>query len=97
MREHRYFVYLLASKPWGTLYVGVTNDLIRRVTEHREGKVPGFTKTYDVKRLMWFEECRDIGDAIAREKRLKAWRRRWKCALIEEKNPHWEDLYPSIL
>src|SRR4051812_11157002 len=96
MREHRYFVYLLASKPWGTLYVGVTNDLARRIEEHRNGEVPGFTQKYDVKRLVWWEEYRDIGEAIAQEKRMKAWRRVWKCKLIEEKNPRWDDLFPAV-
>lgn len=92
-----YFVYLLASKLHGTLYVGVTNDLIARVHQHREGEVPGFTATHAVHQLVWFEEHRDIDEAIAREKKLKRWRRDWKIALIEEGNPHWEDLYPKLL
>ena len=96
-RERRYFVYLLASKPQGTLYVGVTNDLLRRAVEHRDGQVPGFTSKYDVKRLVWFEQHGRIEDAIAREKRLKRWRRDWKIALIEEGNPHWHDLLPGLI
>src|ERR1051326_8328017 len=96
MREHVYFVYMLASREQGTLYTGVTNDILRRVEEHREGRVSGFTKKYGVKRLVWFEIHDDIHDAIAREKRMKRWRRDWKRALIEEGNPHWLDLYPGL-
>ena len=95
--ERIYFVYLLASKPYGTLYAGVTNDLVARVHQHREGEVPGFTKRHGIKRLAWFEEHRDVNEAIAREKKLKRWRRNWKIALIEEGNPHWEDLYLKLL
>ena len=97
MRDHVYFVYMLSSKPQGTLYIGITNDLLRRVTEHREGLVPGFTKKYGVKRLVWFERHGDIRGAIAREKKLKRWRRDWKRSLIETDNPHWADLYPGLL
>jgi putative endonuclease len=97
MRNHEYSVYLLASKPHGTLYVGVTNDLIGRITEHREGLVPGFTKKYDMKMLVWFEQHGDIAEAIAREKKLKKWRRDWKANLIEHDNPHWIDLYPALI
>ena len=81
-REHLYFVYILASRRNGTLYVGVTNDLVRRIFEHREGKVEGFTKRYEVHRLVCFERHGDIQEAIAREKRLKRWRRDWKIELI---------------
>ena len=97
MREHIYFVYMLASKEQGTLYTGVTNDILRRVEEHRKGLVPGFTKKYSVKRLVWFESHEDIREAIAREKKIKRWRRGWKRSLIEESNPHWLDLYPGLL
>ena len=96
MREHIYFVYMMASKPQGTLYVGMTNDLIRRAYEHREGLIPGFTKRYGVKHLVWFEVHGDVNEAIAREKRLKRWRRDWKRSLIEADNPHWSDLYPGL-
>jgi putative endonuclease len=96
MRDHRYFVYMLASKSQGTLYVGVTKELARRVTEHREGAVSGFTKKYGVHRLVWFEEFGDIHEAIAMEKRLKRWRRDWKRSLIENENPHWADLFPAL-
>jgi len=95
MRDHLYFVYMLASDHYGTLYVGVTNDLGRRVCQHREGLVPGFTKKYGVKMLVWFERHGDIREAIAREKTLKRWRRDWKISLIEADNPHWTDLSSS--
>lgn len=96
MRDHAYFVYMLASGRYGTLYIGVTNDLLRRVTEHREGLVPGFTRRYGVKRLVWYEQHADIRDAITREKTLKRWRRDWKIALLEAENPHWTDFYPAL-
>ena len=91
-----YYVYILASAKNGTLYVGVTNDLPHRTWEHREGKVPGFTKKYGVKLLVHFEEFGDIGFAIDRETRLKKWKRRWKIELIEKTNPNWTDLYPML-
>ena len=94
--EKSYFVYILASKRNGTLYIGVTNDLLRRVWEHREGIVPGFTKKYDVKMLVHFEEFGDVGVAIQRETRLKKWNRQWKIELIEKSNPDWRDLYETI-
>ncbi len=81
------YVYLLASKPRGALYIGVTSDLVRRVYEHTEGVVDGFSKQYDVKTLVYFETFDRIEDAILREKRMKRWRRDWKIALIEESNP----------
>ena len=97
MRERTYFVYMLASKPYGTLYIGVTNDLIRRVWEHRQSIIEGFTKKYGVKMLVWSEPHGDIHGAIAREKRLKRWRRDWKISLIEADNPRWADLYPGLV
>jgi putative endonuclease len=87
---------MLASGHYGTLYVGVTNDLLRRVTEHKQELVPGFTRRYSVKRLVWYEQHADIHDAIAQEKRLKRWRRDWKITLLEMENPHWIDLYPAL-
>jgi putative endonuclease len=91
-----YYVYILASRRNGTLYIGVTNDLIRRVWEHREGLIAGFTKKYAVKMLVYYEEHGDIGFAIQRETSLKRWRRNWKLDLIEKTNPDWLDLYPRI-
>lgn len=91
-----YWVYILASRPRGTLYVGATNDLLRRVTEHREGLVPGFTKDYGVKMLVYFEEYGDVEAAIQREKKLKRWARAWKIDLIRSKNPDWRDLFADI-
>lgn len=92
----RYFVYILASKRNGTLYIGVTNDLVRRVFEHREGTGSDFTSRYAVKRLVHFEEATDIRAAIQREKTLKHWPREWKVALIEQTNPDWNDFYDRI-
>ena len=86
-------VYILASRHRGTLYVGVTSDLGRRIGEHRSGLVEGFTKRYGVHRLVYAEEHADIRDAIQREKQIKGWRREWKVRLIEADNPEWRDLY----
>jgi putative endonuclease len=91
-----YYVYILASKKHGTLYVGVTNDIVRRGYEHRTKAVGGFTKRYDIDKLVWFEIYDDAISAIAREKELGKWRRDWKIRLIEEENPGWVDLYPGI-
>jgi len=90
-------VYILTNSPNGTLYVGVTNDLVRRVWEHRTAAVSGFTKRYGLKRLVYYESHDDINAAIAREKHLKKWRRSWKIELIERENPRWNDLYDSLL
>ena len=91
-----YYVYLLASKKHGTLYLGVTNDIVRRVYEHRTKAVPGFTSRYDIGKLVWFEIHDTAEAAITREKELKKWRRDWKIRLIEESNPEWADLYHGI-
>ena len=91
-----YYVYLLASDRNGTLYIGVRNDIVRRVFEHKSKVVPGFTKRYGVDKLVWFEVYDDPTSAITREKELKKWRREWKVRLIEEQNPQWIDLYPQI-
>jgi putative endonuclease len=91
-----YYVYILASKRNGTIYVGVTNDLARRVWEHREGLVDGFTKTYGVKRLVHYETFDDINAAIQRETRLKKWNRQWKIDLIQTRNLLWGDLYDTL-
>jgi putative endonuclease len=90
------YVYILASKKIGTLYVGVTSDLVRRVFEHREGFVAGFTKTHGIKMLVHFEIYENIEEAIRREKAVKKWNRAWKIELIEQTNPDWTDLYPEI-
>jgi putative endonuclease len=90
-----YYVYLLASRRCGTLYLGVTNDLIRRVYEHRIKAVPGFSAQYGVDRLVWYEVYQDALTAIAREKEIKKWRRDWKIALIEADNPDWNDLFEA--
>ncbi len=94
--ERYYWVYILASMIGGTLYVGVTNNLVRRVYEHRNDLVAGFSKDYKVHKLVYFEPHTDIEAAIRREKRLKRWNRAWKVRLIEEQNPNWDDLYPKI-
>ncbi|GLR89101.1 GIY-YIG nuclease family protein [Bradyrhizobium iriomotense] len=96
MGGRRYYVYILANKIGGTLYIGVTNDLIRRVAEHKLKLIESFTKDYDVVKLVYFEQFDDPENAIKREKRLKKWKRDWKIALIEKGNPDWNDLYPGI-
>ena len=97
MHAHVYYVYILASCRNGTLYVGVTNDLVRRVGEHRSGLIPGFTADYGVTTLVWFEKHQYVDKAIVREKRLKRWRRAWKLELIEAGNPQWRDLYEDLV
>ena len=94
--ERAYCVYIMASQRNGTLYVGVTGDLARRAYEHREGLKPGFTATYSVKRLVWYEHFPTADEAISSEKRIKRWRRRWKLELIERVNPSWADLYEML-
>jgi putative endonuclease len=91
-----YFVYILASRRNGTLYVGVTNDLARRMSEHKSKLVPGFTRKYRVDKLVYFEEYPSILEARARERALKRWGRAWKLALIEEMNPQWRDLSEEL-
>lgn len=90
--EKTYFVYILASKRNGTLYVGMTNDLLRRVSQHKHNAVPGFTKKYNVKNLVYYESTSDVHAALTREKQLKKWNRTWKLRLIESKNPTWQAL-----
>ncbi len=90
------YVYILASRRNGTLYIGVTSNLLRRVSKHREGLVGGFTRVYGVKMLVYFEEMDSIVAAIQREKTLKHWVRRWKLNLIESRNPDWRDLWEDI-
>jgi putative endonuclease len=95
MRDH--YVNILASGRNGTLYIGVTNDLVRRLHEHRTGASDGFTKRHAVTHLVWYEVTPNIEAAIRREKRLKEWQRAWKIDLIEADNPTWRDLYPDLL
>ena len=94
---NRYFVYMLASQRNGTLYVGVSNDLLRRVWQHKQGTADGFTKRHRVNLLVWFEETASVEAAIQREKQLKKWRRQWKLELIEASNPYWRDMYADLL
>jgi len=91
-----FYVYLLSSKPYGTLYVGMTRDLVKRVWEHKTKAVPGFTQRYGVDRLVWFERHSSVTAASARERQIKEWKRAWKIELIEQDNPHWIDLYSSL-
>jgi putative endonuclease len=92
-----FWVYILASSPGGTLYVGVTNDLIRRVFEHREGLVRGFSKKYGVKTLVFYEQHATAAAAIQREKNIKHWPREWKIELILRLNPEWRDLWEDVV
>jgi putative endonuclease len=94
--EKQYFVYILASKRNGTIYTGITSDLAKRVFEHKEGKIEGFTKEYGIKILVYYEAHATPEEAIQREKRIKKWNRAWKLELIEGMNPLWDDLYPTI-
>jgi putative endonuclease len=91
-----YYVYILASRKDGAIYIRVTNDIVRRIYEHRIKAVPGFTSKYNITRLVWFEIYEDPISAISREKELKKWKRDWKIQLIEAQNPQWNDLYESI-
>ena len=95
--DHHYWVYIVASGPCGWLYVGMTNDLIRRIGEHRHGQIDGYSRERGTDRLVWYEHHRYVDQAILREKRIKRWLRPWKFALVEEINPHSTDLYPALL
>jgi putative endonuclease len=90
-------IYILASRRNGTIYVGVTSDLVKRVWEHKNNLIEGFTERYGVHRLVWYEVHESMQSAIQREKQLKQWKRRWKLELIEDANPEWLDLYPTII
>ena len=92
-----YYVYIMTNKPNGVLYIGMSNDLIRRVFEHKNHSLKGFTDDYNLTRLVWFEQTGDVMSAIAREKQLKNWHRDWKIELIENMNPEWNDLYEAIV
>ena len=93
----RGYVYILANKPFGTLYIGVTNDLNRRVFEHRKGVASVFTKRYRITMLVWYEEWPTVPDAIQRETSLKRWKRNWKIDLVNATNPEWKDLAPGLV
>lgn len=92
----QYYVYILASKRNGTLYIGVTGDLVKRVYEHKQNDVEGFTKQYKVHNLVYYDTYGDVSEAILREKQMKKWNRQWKINLIEKHNPQWVDLYQEI-
>ena len=94
---NQYYIYILASKKNGTLYIGVTNDLVKRVYEHKQKEIEGFTKKYGVDKLVFYEEAGDVNAAIAREKQLKKWNRPWKIRHIEKENPNWTDLYFDLV
>jgi putative endonuclease len=91
------YVYILASKPFGTLYIGVTNDLARRVYDHRQGAASQFTRRYGVTMLVWFEQYQTVPEAIQRETSLKRWKRDWKIDLVNQTNPDWRDLYSTLI
>ncbi|MBX9591815.1 MAG: GIY-YIG nuclease family protein [Hyphomonadaceae bacterium] len=92
----QFAIYILANRPRGVLYVGMSSSLAERIRQHREGLIPGFTTRYHLKRLVYFEHMQSAEQTIAYEKRLKRWRREWKIALIESMNPTWRDLWPDI-
>ncbi len=97
MASDQYYVYILASKRNGTLYIGVTSNLVKRVYEHKNSLIDGFTKKYNVHKLVYYEATDDINSAITTEKRLKKWNRAWKIELIEKHNPEWRDLYSDLM
>ncbi len=92
-----YYIYIMASKRNGTLYIGVTNDIVKRVYEHKNNLIDGFTSKYSVHNLVYYEQFDNIESAIRREKQLKKWNRKWKLELIEKVNPSWKDLYEDLL
>lgn len=92
-----YYVYILTSKKNTVLYTGITNDLVKRVYEHKQNLISGFTKKYNVHKLVYYEQYNDVYEAITREKRIKEWKRQWKIELIEKSNPNWKDLYNDLI
>lgn len=96
MEEKQYYVYILASQKYGTIYTGVTSNLIGRLYQHKEGLIDGFTKKYQVNQLVYYEVHQDVYAAIMREKQIKKWNRQWKINLIEQNNPHWIDLAATL-
>ena len=97
MTPNNYFVYILANKRNGTLYIGITDNLIKRVYEHKNNLIDGFTKKYNIHGVVYYETTNDIQSAINREKQLKKWIRKWKLELIEKENPEWKDLYDDLI
>jgi putative endonuclease len=97
LTDKNYYLYIITSKKNGTLYIGITGDLVKRIYEHKQNAVDGFTKKYNVHQLVYYEVYRDIEEAILREKQMKKWNRKWKVRIIEEKNPEWKDLYDEIM
>lgn len=97
MNEKYFYVYMMANKPYGTIYKGVTSNLVTRVAQHKEGTFKGFTEKYDIKLLVWYKECGGAEEALKFEKRLRKYPRQWKVNLINEMNPAWKDLYETIL
>jgi putative endonuclease len=97
LNDENYYLYIIASKKNGTLYIGVTNDLVKRIYEHKQNAVNGFTKKYNVHTLVYYKVHRDIEETILKEKQMKKWNRKWKVRIIEEKNPEWKDLYDEII
>ena len=97
VKMRSFYVYILTNTRDGTLYTGITNNLIRRVYEHKSGEIEGFAKKYKTNKLVHFEETPDVQSAITREKRIKKWRRSWEIELIEKNNPQWRDLYYDII
>jgi putative endonuclease len=93
----QYYVYILASRKNGTLYIGVTGDIVKRIYEHKQKLVDGFTKEHNIHDLVYYEHHNEVEEAILREKQMKKWNRKWKIRLIEEKNPEWKDLYNEIV
>ena len=91
------YVYIVTNKPFGTLYIGVTSDLVKRIWEHKEKKIDGFTKKYNLTRLVYYEIHERIDEAIHREKQMKEWNRNWKLRQIIDKNPDWKDVYEEII
>jgi putative endonuclease len=96
MKKDAFYVYMLASQRYGTLYIGVTSDLMKRMWEHRSGAIKGFTQKYKVHNLVWYERHETAESAIKRERNMKEWKRLWKIELIEKSNPTWADLYPNL-
>ncbi len=95
--DKNYYVYIVTNKKYGVLYIGVTNNLVRRVYEHKHSIIEGFTKRYNINKLVYFEVYDEIEEAILREKRLKKWNRQWKINLIENENSNWDDLYNQLI